>query len=136
MPQGHAIRRAIVAAIERAGLSPQSIGHVNAHGLSTSLDDRIEAHAIRATLGDVPVTAPTSFFGSLGAAAGAVEMVASVLALQKGLVPPTLNYQYPDPDCPVNVVHGQPLAGRPATALLLNHTPQGQAVATVLAGPE
>ena len=61
-------------------------------------------------------------------------MAVSLLALEKGLVPPTLNYQYPDPDCPVNVVHGQPLEASPPTAIVLNHTSQGQAIAVVLAG--
>jgi 3-oxoacyl-[acyl-carrier-protein] synthase II len=134
--QGHAIRRAILAALAEAGLEPSAVGHVNAHGASTCNDDQIEAQAIRATLGDTPVTAPKSCFGNLGAGGGAVEMVASVLALQNGLVPPTLNYQYPDPDCPVNVVHGQPLEMKQPTAVLLNHTLHGQAMAVVLAGPD
>ena len=133
--EGLAIGRAIGAALDQANLTPESLGHVNAHGVSTPWDDAIEARAIRAELGDVPVMAPKSFFGNLGAGGGAVEMVASVLALQKGLVPPTLNYQYPDPACPINVVHGEPLESRQPTALLLNHTPNGQAMSVVLAGP-
>ena len=84
------------------------------------------------TLGDVPVTAPKSCFGNLGAGSGAVELVASVLALQNGLVPPTRNYQHPDPDCPVNVVHDQPLEVKQPTAVVLNHSPCGQAMAVVL----
>ena len=84
-------------------------------------------------LGDVPVTAPKSFFGDLGGGAGAVEMIASVLALQHGRVPHTLNYEEPDPACPVNVVHGQPLAVGKSTALVLNQAPTGQAVAVVIA---
>ncbi len=130
--QGHAIGRAIRAALQAAGLSPQDVGHVNAHGASTPNDDRIEAQAIRATLGDVPVTAPKSCFGNLGAGSGAVELAASVLALQNGLVPPTRNYQHPDPDCPVNVVHDQPLEVKQPTAVVLNHSPCGQAMAVVL----
>jgi len=78
------------------------------------------------------VTAPKSFFGNLSAGAGAVEMAASVLAFDKGLIPPTLNYEHPDPNCPVNVVHGQPLALARPTALLLNHSHDGRAVAMVL----
>ena len=71
--QGTAIRRAIVAALAAAGLKPADIGHVVAHGLSTIDGDRLEAQAIRDTLGDVPVTAPKSYFGYLGAASGALE---------------------------------------------------------------
>ncbi len=134
--EGRAIAASIRGALAHAQLTPPEIGHVNAHGVGTRHDDQIEAQAIRATLGDVPVTAPKSFFGNLGAGTGAVEMAASVLALQTGLVPPTLNYQDPDPACAVNVVHGEPLVATRPTALLLNHTPQGQAVAVVLAAAD
>ena len=91
--------------------------------------------AIRDTLGDVPVTAFKSFFGKLSAGAGAVEMAVSVLAFDKGLIPPTPNYERPDPNCPVNVVHGKPLALPLPTALLLNHSHDGRAVAMLLAAP-
>jgi 3-oxoacyl-[acyl-carrier-protein] synthase II len=137
-PKGHplegtAIRRAIREALRQAGLKPSEVGHVNAHGMSTRHDDRIEAQAIRAELGDVPVTAPKSFFGYLGAGSGAVELAASLLALEHGQIPPTLNYEHPDPECPVNVVHGRPLATTARTALVLNHSRLGQSVAVVLA---
>ena len=134
--QGTAIRRAILAALQAAGIEPAEVGFVAAHGRSTVDDDRLEAQAIRAVLGDVPVTAPKSYFGHLGAAAGALETVLCVLAFQHELVPPTLNYEHPDPQCPIRVIHGQPLPlGRP-TALILGHSPHGQAVALVLAGAE
>ena len=80
------------------------IGHVNAHGNSTREDDAAEAQAIRATLGDVPVTAPKSFFGNLGHGSGMVELAVSLLGMSHEVVPPTLNYETPDPECPVNVV--------------------------------
>jgi 3-oxoacyl-[acyl-carrier-protein] synthase II len=136
LPQGKAIRAAIQRALRDADLTPGDVGHVNAHGLSTTVEDALEAQAIRDTLGDVPVTAPKSFFGNLGAGGGAVEMAVSVLAFEHGLVPRTLNYEYPDPQCPVNVIHGQSLAGARPTAVVLNHTLLGQAIALVLAGPE
>jgi 3-oxoacyl-[acyl-carrier-protein] synthase II len=132
--QGTAIRRVILAALGAAGLRPADLGHVAAHGLSTVDDDRIEAQAIRDTLGDVPVTAPKSYFGHLGAASGALEVALSVLAFQEGLIPPTLNYEHPDPQCPVNVVHGKPQPASRPTALILSHSPHGQAVALVLGG--
>jgi len=106
---------------------------VKAHGLSSIEMDRIEAQAIRDELGDAPVTAPKSLFGNLGAAGGVVELAAAVLAVEHGVVPPTLNYDTPDPACPVNVVHGGPLAGRPATALAVNFCSTGQAVAVAIA---
>jgi len=132
--EGVATRRAISRALRTADLTPRDVGHINAHGMSTLDDDRAEAQAIRAELGDVPVTALKSFFGSLGAAAGAVETVASLLALEQGQVPLTLNYERPDPACPVNVVHREPLRGSPKTALLLNQAPMGQSVAVLIVG--
>jgi 3-oxoacyl-[acyl-carrier-protein] synthase II len=92
----------------------------------------MEAQAIQACLGDVPVTAPKSFFGCLGAGSGAVEMAASVLAVAEGVVPATLNYSRPDPECPVNVIHGQPLRMDNRTSLLLNQTETGQTAAVVI----
>jgi 3-oxoacyl-[acyl-carrier-protein] synthase II len=132
---GTSLRQAVRAVMGAAGLEPATIGHVKAHGVSTVEMDRIEAQALRAELGDVPVTAPKSGFGHLGAGGGAVELIASVLALETGLVPPTLNYDRPDPECPVNVVHGEPLSGRPATAIAVNICSTGQAAAVALGGP-
>jgi 3-oxoacyl-[acyl-carrier-protein] synthase II len=130
---GSSLRQAIQAALAAARLEPWAVGHVNAHGVGTIEMDRAEAAAIAAELDDVPVTAPKSLFGHLGAGGGAVELAASVLGLEVGLVPPTLNYDTPDPACPVNVVHGAPLAGRPGTALAMNFCSTGQAAAVALA---
>jgi 3-oxoacyl-[acyl-carrier-protein] synthase II len=132
---GASLRQAIRAACTAAGLPPAGVGHVNAHGVSTVEMDRAEARAIHAELGDVPVTAPKSFFGHCGAGGGAVELVASILGLERGLVPPTLNYRTVDPECPVNVVRGEPLAGRPGTAVKVNLCSTGQAAAVVIRLP-
>jgi len=129
---GEAIRAGIRLALKSSGLSPGEIGHVNAHGLSTVGEDRVEAQAIREILGDVPVTAPKSFYGNLGAGTGAVELLSSVLAIDTGQVPITLNYEQPDPECPLNVVSREPLATSKRTALVLNQTLMGQSVAMVL----
>ena len=130
---GSSLRQAIRAALAAAALEPTDIGHVNAHGVGTIEMDSAEAQAIAAELGRVPVTAPKSLFGHLGAGAGAVELVASVLGLGRGLVPATLNYETPDPACPVSVVAGEPLSGRPGTALAVNLCSTGQAAAVVIA---
>jgi 3-oxoacyl-[acyl-carrier-protein] synthase II len=135
-PNGAAIRRAIRQVLDAAGVSAAEIAYVNAHGMSTTLDDRIEAQAIRDTLGDVPVTALKSYFGNLGAAGGIVELLGSVLAFQKGHVPPTLNYQDADPECPVNVIHGRPGEQTGPIVLKLSHSQCGQAVALLLAAPD
>jgi 3-oxoacyl-[acyl-carrier-protein] synthase II len=132
--EGLAIRSSIAGALRSAGLQPGDIGHVNAHGASTIRQDQLEAQAIRDLLGDVPVTAPKSYFGNLGAAGGAVELAASVLALEHQQIPPTLNYHRPDPLCPINVIHGQPAPLGPPTVLALSQASTGQAAAVVLAG--
>lgn len=126
------IRRAIRTALDDAGLTAGDIGHVNANGQSTPIDDRLEAQAIHDILGDVPVTAPKGHFGTLEAAAGAVEMAASLLAFEHDKIPPTLNQEYPDPECPVRVVHGEPAPLGKPTALLLNHSRVGTAAALIV----
>jgi 3-oxoacyl-[acyl-carrier-protein] synthase II len=131
--QGESIRSALRQVLSRAGLKPGDVGHVNAHGMSTIPDDRIEAQAIADVLGDVPVLAPKSYFGDLGAGSGAVEMAASVLALQHGRVPSTLNYENPDPQCPVNVIRGEPIREDKGVCLVMNHSRLGQAVVVALA---
>jgi 3-oxoacyl-[acyl-carrier-protein] synthase II len=128
---GSSLRLAIRDTLAAAAIGRDALGHVNAHGGGTVDTDRIEAAAIAAELGDTPVTAPKSFFGHLGAGSGAVELAATVLGLEAGLVPPTLNYDTPDPLCPVNVVRREPLAGRPGAALAANFCSMGQ-TATVL----
>jgi 3-oxoacyl-[acyl-carrier-protein] synthase II len=117
-------------------LSPNDIGHVNAHGSSAIDADRFEAQAIRDCLGATPVTAPKSYFGSLGAGSGAVEMAVSIMAIAEGVVPATLNYQYPDPLCPVNVIRGEPIEAREGTAVILNQTPFGQVASLVIASDD
>lgn len=133
-PRGEAIGRAIRAALVSAGMTAGDVGHVNAHGNSTLEDDSAEAQAIHATLGDVPVTAPKSFFGNLGPGSGTVELAVSLLAMRHGVIPPTLNYQTPDPDCPVNVITEARPTDRP-TFVALNHNPMGAAAAVVIAAP-
>jgi len=136
VPSGKAICHSIEAALGAAGLPPDQVGHVNANGLSTPLHDRVEATMIRHCLGNVPVTAPKSFFGNLGSGGGVVEMAVSLLALETGKIPVTLNYETPDPACPVRVVHRSPLAAEHPTAVVLNQSISGQAVAVVLARPD
>lgn len=141
--QGRAdIRQALVSAmnsaLRAAGLEPKDIGHINAHGLSDRRADAEEAAAIREVFGqqadDVPVTALKSYFGNAGAGCGPLELAGSLLALRHGVVPPTRNYTQPDPECPLNVVHGAPLPVDNKTLLKINVTRMGQASAVVVAG--
>jgi 3-oxoacyl-[acyl-carrier-protein] synthase II len=132
--RGIAVANSIQAALKSAGLASDDIGHVKAHGEGTIADDRAEARGIADALGNVPVTAPKSYFGDLGAGSGAIEMAASVLALKHGRAPRTLNYEVPDPACPINVIRGESLSLEKRTALVLSQSDTGQAVAIALAG--
>ncbi|MEX2307018.1 MAG: beta-ketoacyl-[acyl-carrier-protein] synthase family protein [Pirellulales bacterium] len=125
-----ALERAMRAALRDARRSPADIGHVNAHGLSTIARDAEEARALCAVFGaqirTLPVTALKSYFGNLGAGGGVVELIASVLALREGRLPRVLNYQTPDPECPLAVVADDDIAAG-QSFLNLSVTPQGQA---------
>lgn len=115
-----------------ANSSVDRIGHVNAHALGTVDDDRLEAQAIHAALGDVPVTALKSYFGHLGSGTSIVELIGSVIAINEGRVPHTLNFTTPDPDCPVNVVRNKSLAVAHPSALKLGYSDTGQTAAVIL----
>jgi 3-oxoacyl-[acyl-carrier-protein] synthase II len=125
-----ALARAMRSALRDAGKAPQDVGHINAHGLSTTDRDADEARAIHEVFGprasEVPVLAPKSYFGNLGAGSAVVELIASVLALREGKLPRTLNYTTPDPNCALAVTTtDNTLPGR--SFLNLSVTPQGQA---------
>ncbi|MEA1951559.1 MAG: beta-ketoacyl-[acyl-carrier-protein] synthase family protein [Planctomycetota bacterium] len=134
-PTGEAIVRSIQGALRKTGLSIDDLGYINADGLGTPLDDKIEAQAIHKAVGDIPVTGLKSLFGDLGAGTGAVEMAASVLALKEGLIPFTRNYQTPDPECPVNVVSGEPAKMTKPYVMVTNHSRIVQAASVVLGTP-
>ncbi|NOX59627.1 MAG: beta-ketoacyl-[acyl-carrier-protein] synthase family protein [Planctomycetes bacterium] len=95
-------------AIEDAGLQPSDIGYINAHGTSTEENDKIETLAIRTLFGSAgsapPVSSIKSMMGHLIAAAGATELITCVLALRDGIIPPTMNYANPDPNCDLDYV--------------------------------
>lgn len=133
---GLGLIRAIESGIRRAGIRPEELGHINAQGKSTQADDIVESRAYHRALGDsaksIPVTAMKSFIGHFDAGAGAVELAGTVLALQYGEVPATLNYEFPDPRCPINVVREGPLPVSSKTALSVNRTAPGQSAVAVL----
>jgi 3-oxoacyl-[acyl-carrier-protein] synthase II len=97
------------AALADAGVEPSAVAHVNAHGTSTELNDRLESLALHQVFGDAvpPVTANKGAIGHLVGAAGAVEAVAVVRSLETGLVPPTTNFEHADPEIDLDVVAGQ-----------------------------
>ena len=103
-------------AMETAGLSPTDIQHVNAHATSTPIGDTAEANAIRvAGVQHAAVYAPKSALGHSIGAVGALESVLTVLALRDGVIPPTLNYETPDPEIDLDVVAGEPVTASSST---------------------
>lgn len=133
---GTGLVRAIQAALRQAGIAPREIGHINAHGKATRRDDLVESRAYHRALGDaaatIPVTGLKSYFGTFDAGAGAVELAGSLLALRHGSVPRTLNYEHPDPECRLNVIHDEPLTPENLTALSVNRTAIGQSAAAIV----
>ncbi len=107
-PSGEAGARTVAAALRSAGLNPEDVDYVNAHGTATPQNDPAETAALKRSLGDrarrIPVSSIKSMLGHCLCAAGAIEAVATVLTLETGIVPPTIHYQEPDPECDLDVV--------------------------------
>jgi len=105
---GDGARLAMQNALNRAGLSPEAVDYVNAHGTSTRLNDVAETRAIKTVLGehayDIAVSSTKSMTGHLLGGAGALEALICVKALEDGIIPPTINYETPDPDCDLDYV--------------------------------
>ena len=115
-PGGFGGAAAIRLALDDAALAPECVGYINAHGTSTPANDSNETAAIKSALGDratqIPVSSTKSMTGHLLGGSGGIEAVASILAIRHGVVPPTINYANPDPNCDLDVV---PNTAREAT---------------------
>ncbi|HEY5506983.1 MAG TPA: beta-ketoacyl-ACP synthase II [Coriobacteriia bacterium] len=118
-PDGNGARRAMQLAIKQAGILPSDVGYVNAHGTSTELGDAAETGAIRAVFGKdaPPVSSTKSMTGHLLGGAAALEAVACVRALETGVLPPTINYETPDPACDLDYVPNVARTTNPSIAL-------------------
>jgi 3-oxoacyl-[acyl-carrier-protein] synthase II len=107
-PQGEGMIRVMTKTLADAGLRPEEVGYVNAHGTSTVLNDKIESVAIQKVFGShsrtLKVSSIKSMIGHLMAAAGAAEFVSTVMSVHTGILPPTINYEEPDAECPLDYV--------------------------------
>ena len=110
-PEGDGAARAMALALKTGRLAPSDVGYINAHGTSTPYNDRFETLAIKRVFGDharkLAVSSTKSMTGHLLGAAGGVEAIATVLALHHGVLPPTINYETPDPECDLDYIPNQ-----------------------------
>jgi len=108
LESGEGAAKAMRIALKKAGLAPTDIDYINAHGTSTKLNDVTETRAIKAVFGDhayrVPISASKSMLGHLIGCAGAAEAMVCVMSILNGVIPPTINYEHPDPDCDLDYV--------------------------------
>jgi 3-oxoacyl-[acyl-carrier-protein] synthase II len=145
-PSGAAATRAIELALSDAGIGPDSVDYINAHGTSTQLNDAAETAALKRALGEeraykIPISSTKSAIGHLLGAAGAVEAVATVKTLATRVIPPTVGYEVPDPDCDLDYVPGEarPLVlsnGHPPVAISNSFAFGGHNVTLVFRGAE
>jgi 3-oxoacyl-[acyl-carrier-protein] synthase II len=110
-PEGDGAARSMEAALRDAGIGAGDVGYINAHGTSTPYNDRFETQAIKRVFGEharrLAVSSTKSMTGHLLGAAGGIEAIATVLALHHGVLPPTINYEHPDPDCDLDYIPNQ-----------------------------
>jgi 3-oxoacyl-[acyl-carrier-protein] synthase II len=107
-PLGDGAARCMKAAVDSAGLSPEDVDYINAHGTSTQLNDKIETLAIKKVFGKhaykLAVSSTKSMTGHMLGAAGGAELIATALGMKEDIIPPTINYEFPDPECDLDYV--------------------------------
>jgi 3-oxoacyl-[acyl-carrier-protein] synthase II len=135
-PDGRGAIACIDAALKDSRLNPSDIGYINAHGTSTQVNDKVETMAIKKVFGEqaykTPVSSSKSMLGHLIAAAGAVELITCVMCLLRGVLPPTINYETPDPDCDLDYIPNSAREKRVAHVLSNSFGFGGQNVSLVV----
>ena len=138
-PEGHGLARAVTAALQRAGIAPEDLGYVNAHGSGTGHSDPAETNALRLALGDavaaVPVSSTKSLHGQALEASGVLELIVTLLAARKGMLPVNAGFLGPDDGCRLNLVLGEPLPATAEFVMSLNCAFGGANTALVLGLP-
>jgi 3-oxoacyl-[acyl-carrier-protein] synthase II len=135
-PQGGGTEVAITAALEEAGLAPDAIGHVSAHGAAFRISDLAESRALGRVFGprEVPVTALRGYIGATASGCGAIELAVSLIGVNRGLIPAILNCDEPDPEIELDLVLQSPRPTSNPLFVSTNLTPNGQAAALVVRG--
>ena len=135
-PEGRGAASCIKMAMDDAQVNAEDIDYINAHGTSTSVNDRTETMAIKRALGDrafkTPVSSTKSMMGHLIAAAGAVEAMTCLLAIADDVLPPTINYENPDPECDLDYIPNQPRENKAKVAISNSFGFGGQNVSLIL----
>ncbi len=121
LPEGNSAARALRLALERGSVRPEEVDYINAHGTATLLNDRTETNVIKKVFGEyakkVPISASKSMIGHLLGAAGSIEAVITILAMQHGILPPTINLTHPDPECDLDYVPNKARKANVTTAV-------------------
>jgi len=139
-PGGEGAARSMAIAIERSGLAPDEIDYLNAHGTSTLLNDKCETEAIKGVFGDharrLQISSNKSMIGHLLGAAGAVELIATAMTIKTGVIPPTINYENPDPECDLDYVPNEAREAKVRAAICNSLGFGGHNISTILKNPE
>jgi 3-oxoacyl-[acyl-carrier-protein] synthase II len=138
--EGRGAARAMARALAKAGLQPGELDYINAHGTSTPLNDRSETIAIKKALGEsaykVPISSSKSMLGHLLGAAGVVEAIVCAQTMANGIIPPTINYETPDPECDLDFVPNVARKAQVRTAMSNSFGFGGHNATLVLAAPD